>query len=586
MKNYLFTAILCFILPYSIQGQLAPDFTITATDGNTYELYNDFLDQGKTVVLKIMFVDCPPCNSIAASTEVLYQDWGGGELDVEFIDVSDKNWDTNADVHSYELMHGLSFLGAGEDGGSVDVANVYKNGVFGTFLGTPTFVVIAPNRQVTYDPRGLSQSSTIAALDLAIEATGAQRPVTTFTIQGLVSTETGQNIENVNLSLGDLNENTNPEGIYSFTEIDDFGDGNLSPFKNDDHDNGINVLDVFILQKHILFIEPLASAYQKVSADLNGNGRINIADLIQMRRLILFFDETIPSNTSWRFVDESFLFENESHSEVEIFPETINLNSPESGQFNFIGMKIGDLNNSASPTGFEIESKDRDEVLFKMYSENFSFEKNQEIRVPIYSKEPGQLNGLQFSLSFNTENLSFTGIEAESLPIAEIDFNSEFREEGIIPFLWADTKGIALQKEEPLFYLLFKSIENGEIQGNLSINSKKTKAMALISEEGILEPFLAKPIFNFTFSNSQLLKNSILSHPNPVINTLKVNFEKKPVGAELVLLDCFGKKLNHISNIDQSKLEIDLSALVTGVYFIQFFENDCLIDTQKIIKAN
>ena len=80
---------LLYILPViclsfaSLSAQDAPNFIVEATDGNEYELYADFLDQGKTVVLELMFTSCPPCNSFAPYSEMIYKDWGKGDYDVE-----------------------------------------------------------------------------------------------------------------------------------------------------------------------------------------------------------------------------------------------------------------------------------------------------------------------------------------------------------------------------------------------------------------------------------------------------------------------------------------------------------------------
>jgi len=62
-----------FAFVFQSRAQVAPDFTVTDIDGQVHHLYADYLNQGKTVMIKIMFTTCPPCHSIAPFMEPLYQ---------------------------------------------------------------------------------------------------------------------------------------------------------------------------------------------------------------------------------------------------------------------------------------------------------------------------------------------------------------------------------------------------------------------------------------------------------------------------------------------------------------------------------
>jgi thiol-disulfide isomerase/thioredoxin len=156
--------------------QPAPDFTVTDSHGQVHHLYADYLNQGKTVVIEVFFTTCPPCNSMAPLVEPLYQEWGGGDYDVEFFLMSDKNFDTDALVNAYQAQYNETFVGVGKDGGSLTAVTPYKNGTYGQWFGTPCFVVIAPNGTVNYGVSGSGNQGTINAVDAAITATGAEKP--------------------------------------------------------------------------------------------------------------------------------------------------------------------------------------------------------------------------------------------------------------------------------------------------------------------------------------------------------------------------------------------------------------------------
>ncbi len=172
-----FILLIVFLLNLSLlQAQQAPDFTVTDTEGQVHHLYADYLDQGKTVMVKIFFTTCPPCNSIAPLMEPFYQEWGAGEYDVEFFEMTDKNFDTNTLVEAYAEMYGETFPAISMQGGSLEAVQPYKAGMFGPWYGTPTFIVIAPDGTVQYGISGSGNQATINAVDAALSATGALKP--------------------------------------------------------------------------------------------------------------------------------------------------------------------------------------------------------------------------------------------------------------------------------------------------------------------------------------------------------------------------------------------------------------------------
>src|SRR5690349_5737231 len=86
--RYVILFVFLFITSLPVFAQPAPDFTITDSHGAQHHLYADYLNQGKSVMIKIFFTTCPPCNSIAPLMEPLYQEWGAGDYDVEFFELS------------------------------------------------------------------------------------------------------------------------------------------------------------------------------------------------------------------------------------------------------------------------------------------------------------------------------------------------------------------------------------------------------------------------------------------------------------------------------------------------------------------
>ncbi len=170
-------------------------------------------------------------------------------------------------------------------------------------------------------------------------------------ISGQIATENAEGIPNVFVSIeGTLNATpiTDGSGTYSVSNLTFGSSLTLTPFYDVQPTNGISVLDIIALQRHLLGIELLDSPYKKIAADVNNSGTITVQDIIQMKKVILGQSSSFTGNTSWRFIDASYVFENSDPLTVESFPESIVIDflSGNVEDMDFIGVKIGDLNGS------------------------------------------------------------------------------------------------------------------------------------------------------------------------------------------------------------------------------------------------
>lgn len=355
MKIFTATFILSVFFCVLLRAQpLSPDFNVTDSQGQQHRLYADYLNQGKTVVIKLFFTYCPPCNAIAPLVEPLYQAWGGGSGDVEFISLSIKNDDSSADVAAYKTTHGHTFPGVGADGGSVSASLPYRNGTFGLFLGTPTFLVIAPDGSVDFDPRGPGQQGTINALDAAIAATGAVRPLVSFTGGGSVNMPQGSPVKGVTINISEIPGSagtTNLAGQYSLSaQLDPNQQYTLRATKAGDARNGVSTHDLLLISRHILGVDPFNNPLLILASDATGDGRVTTLDLIFLRRLILGIDTSFDGQDSWIFINPAYQFQNPYNPFEEVYAGDAGkvFFSPLDGDpLNWVGIKVGDVNYSA-----------------------------------------------------------------------------------------------------------------------------------------------------------------------------------------------------------------------------------------------
>lgn len=173
-------------------------------------------------------------------------------------------------------------------------------------------------------------------------------------IAGCVTTEDGIPMENVGICfyvdpLTSPFLDTEVEGCYSLQIPDsDSFSGRLMPKKDGDDTNGVTTFDMVLIRKHVLNIDPLDSPYKLIAADANGSGSVSTFDIVLIRKIILGISSEFAAANSWRFVPRDYEFPQADNPFSEPFPEDIDLVGGHATPVDFIAIKMGDVNNSAS----------------------------------------------------------------------------------------------------------------------------------------------------------------------------------------------------------------------------------------------
>jgi len=342
---------------------MAPDFTVTDIEGQVHHLYADYLTQGKTVLLEVFYTTCPPCNAIAPLMEPFYQEWGAGDHDVEFFVMTDKNADTNPLVAAYHTSYNETFPAISKEGGSLDAVQPYKNGSFGPWSGTPTFVVIAPDGSVQYDVDGANNQATIDALDAAILATGAEKPTqgeVPVTVTGMVQfLEGSSGVGNAFVQILDANDivlrqdTSDATGAFNLQVLlSEVQPGwKMKVIKEGGATNGVSAQDLIRIQKHLLFIDPMTNPLSKLASDANGSGTISSLDIVTLLKLLLGQTSNFPDQQEWITIPADTDFGPPTQHPPVIPSYTIPLQDILDGlrQPDFIAIKKGDANGNADP---------------------------------------------------------------------------------------------------------------------------------------------------------------------------------------------------------------------------------------------
>ncbi|MBK8566351.1 MAG: hypothetical protein IPN76_24190 [Saprospiraceae bacterium] len=179
-------------------------------------------------------------------------------------------------------------------------------------------------------------------------------------VAGTIKTETGVGVSNVIIESNFGTTITDSLGRFYAGETYNEASVTLTPSKNLNHTNGVTTFDIVLIRKHILDIERLDSPYKIIAADVNRSNAVSTFDLVLLTKLIIHVVDELPNNTSWRFVPKYWFFPNPNNPFEPPFPEGLNPNYPGfSEAFDFIAIKVGDVNGSADPKYFSLIPADR-----------------------------------------------------------------------------------------------------------------------------------------------------------------------------------------------------------------------------------
>ncbi len=148
-------------------------------------------------------------------------------------------------------------------------------------------------------------------------------------------------------------DTTDAEGNYAFTGLIEGESYGLKLDKTDAVVNGVNILDMIIIQKHILALEPITETTALLAADVNASGSITTLDRIQIQKVIIGISSAFDAVPSWQFLPTGMVSNMPSDPLSEPLPEiyTIENLGGDLMDFDFTAVKSGDVNNSADLGG-------------------------------------------------------------------------------------------------------------------------------------------------------------------------------------------------------------------------------------------
>ncbi len=255
------------------------------------------------------------------------------------------------------------------------------------------------------------------------------------------------------------------------------------PNKDNAQTNGVDVLDLLLIAKHILGLAPLPP-YGMIAADANKSNSISTFDLVELRKLILGIYTELPNNTSWRFINTD---------------TTVAASGPPF-QVEMLGIKTGDVNCSASLINAPTLPAQTITILDEYVQAGDKF------KIPLYFGKSPSFKAFQYGLKLDPAYLSILDLQGQFLPNMSTGNFGLFL--GLMNSIWYNTTATKVPEGQSFTTITVKALKSGWLHDmiQLSAGPNAMPALAYDQQEN-------KALFNLEF-----LKKSQANQPKSGVN--------------------------------------------------------------------
>jgi hypothetical protein len=273
-----------------------------------------------------------------------------------------------------------------------------------------------------------------------------------------------------------------------------------------------------------------------IAADANLSNSITTFDMVEFRKLILGVYTELPANSSWRFVDKSFNFNDPGNPFNAPFPEFKSAASVQSDALNdnFVAIKIGDVNNTAEANSLMISDvRSTDVLLFDLEDRVVTAGETFEVKF----KAAERVSAYQFTLNYPGLQL-IDILPGEGL---RLDNFADFAEEHALTSSWNG-------ELEAEFTLKFKALHSGALSKMLAFSSRITKAEAYRSAGDKSGAEVLNLALRFKGPGGSVISGVgfelFQNQPNPFSSRTKIGFYlPQATTASLTVVDQSGRKV-------------------------------------------
>lgn len=369
-------------------------------------------------------------------------------------------------------------------------------------------------------------------------------------------------------------------GGFDFEELTKFLDYRVVPRLNEGHLQGVSTLDIIHIQKHILGLSKIENPYYLIASDINNSGSISAADLLHLRKLILGVYDVFPSNTSWKFIDRSHIFED--NTKPWDFKEYIEVSSLGSSMndVDFMGVKVGDVNGSYTNSE---QGNATTRSAYEITSNGYDFQEGDLVKVKMAASETVRIEGLQVSFGYDESKLEFSKAVSRSLNLEDYHVNVQ---DANINISYDNINGAAILERVNFIELEFKAVADGELSDVLELN-KEFLTPELYLQAGETRNITFE-IINRENEDFESVVQLYQNEPNPFSNMTTIKFDlPKAQKVNFQIFDMSGKVVYEVSKQfakGSNSIEVESARLgASGIYYYQMIADNFQASRKMIL---
>jgi hypothetical protein len=353
----------------------------------------------------------------------------------------------------------------------------------------------------------------------------------------------------------------------------------FTPTLDEDVLNGVTAYDLLLIARHILGLEPLSAPFGVIAADANKSGSVTTFDAVEIRKLLLGINTGFPNNTSWRFINQDFVFPNLNNPFQTSIAEVNCLLNAANGQDTtlvFKGVKTGDVDCSALPNANSVPVVFPEKTIDISGKQQLNAGEKTMVRLSLPAGE--SLSGLQLALRFDPAALEVVGI-LPNFTESVAQYSDAIRMVNVF------VPAFDINAGEPVLAFEVLAKQSVDLSQALWLDT------TILNPEiynGNLEQFTLVPTYvnNFkseeaqTTDRSSEIMSALRIAPNPFGSSFEV-FSEAP--GRLRIWDAQGRLMAEMELVGGNSLQVEAASWAPGIYGWQVIA-DGLLRAGKVVK--